>query len=271
MVVAITAILGSIGLSAFVSSRNARDLTANGQNTLSILRLAQGKAIAGENNSVWGVRLEQAKLTLFRGSTFAGATFTQAYPLASTVELVSLALSGGGSDVIFNRIGGHTSESGSFTLRVKQDTSNAFLVVIDASGKAYQALTAPTVLNARVIDARHRSFTLGWSIQTAVTLTLNFDNGAVIQNIPMASFFSGGALPTKFDWSGTVAVDGQDQILRIHTTMLNGSDTILSVDHDCRTNTKKLAINIDGKPIATYEANCSTTTVGGFGGTMTES
>ena len=84
----------------------------------------------------------------------------------------------------------------------------------------------------------------------------------------MSSYFDAGK--TKFDWSGTIAVGGENQILRIHTTSLTDSDTALSVDRDCRFNTKKVKITIDTRDIATYEADCKTITVGLYGGTMSE-
>ncbi len=44
----------------------------------------------------------------------------------------------------------------------------------------------------------------------------------------------------------------------------------LDVDRDCRKNTKKVKIAIDGKTIAIYEADCVMVTVGTFGGVMSE-
>ena len=84
----------------------------------------------------------------------------------------------------------------------------------------------------------------------------------------MASYFDAGK--TKFDWSGAIAVGTTTQTLRIHTSFLSATDTILHIDRDCRKNTKKMRIDIDAKYIATYETDCKTVTVGNFGGTMSE-
>ncbi|MDZ4299806.1 MAG: type II secretion system protein [Candidatus Sungbacteria bacterium] len=272
VVIAIMIMIGVLGLGVFSASRDRRDLTTSGQSAISVLRLAQSHALAGTDNEVWGVRLGQGVLTLFRGTTFAGSTDTQDFALPSSVELVNVNLSGGGIDVVFNRIVGTTATFGTFEVRVRSSPASRVIVTIDGSGKVYAAATALPTTDTRIIDTRHRSFNLGWSIRSAATLRLTFANPPdpdVVQDIPMAGYLSGSP-PTKFDWSGTFAVGGENQTMRIHTTFLDGFNTILSIDRDCRTNTKQVIIAIDGNVIATYTADCAMVTVGPLGGIMTE-
>jgi len=269
--VSILALIGALSLVSFVSSRNVRDLTTSGQNVLSILRLAQSKTLAGEDNSAWGMRLETTQFILFRGATYAGATYTKAYVLPNSVEIANINLAGGGQDVILKRISGGTDQAGGFDVRVKNSTDKLFSITVDGSGKVYQTGTTPLQTGTRVIDTRHRSFNLGWSIKTYTTLTLTFSdqpNPDTINNVAMATYFDPGQ--TKFDWSGTVAVGGQNQTLRIHTASLTDANTILSVDRDCRQNTKKVRITFDTRDVATYEADCRTVAVGPYGGAISE-
>lgn len=270
IVIAIIAILGTITFVSFNASRNVRDLTTSAQNTLSVLRLTQSKTLAGEDNSAWGVRLASNQITLFKGDTFVGSPLTTIYPLPSSMQITNISLNGGGNDVIFKRVTGETDQSGTFLLSVISSPSNSFSVTIDSLGKVYQTNTFPSAITTRTVDARHRSFTLGWSIKTptATTMTLTFADPTVVQPITMSSFFD--ATKTKFDWSGTVVVGGLPQVLRIHTTTLTDSNTVLSIDRDCRKNTKKLTIDIDGKIIAIYEADCVAVSIGAFGGAISE-
>src|SRR3989344_5243797 len=120
--VSILALIGALSLVSFVSSRNVRDLTTSGHNVLSILRLAQSKTLAGEDNSAWGMRLETTQFILFRGATYAGATYTKAYVLPNSVEIANINLAGGGQDVILKRISGGTDQAGGFDVRVKNST-----------------------------------------------------------------------------------------------------------------------------------------------------
>ncbi len=268
------AILAMIVVAASVSFRNSRNvntLTTAGNNVLSVIRVAQSKTLAGENDSEWGIHIETDKITLFRGSVFAGSPYTEATLLPTNIEIANISLAGGGTDIIFTRITGATAETGSFDIRVKDDTSIVFPVTIEASGKVLRTGTAPAVADTRVTDARHKAFTLGWSIKTAATTTLIFANPPypnTTVDITMAPFFDG--TKSKFDWSNSITVGTTTQTLRIHTTSLSDIDTILHVDRDCRKNTLSLTIQIDTKEIATYATDCRTVTVGAFGGTMTE-
>ena len=269
--IAILILIASAASVSFSNSRNIRELTTASQNVLSILRTAQSKTLAGEEASPWGVHIEQTQVVLFRGVSYAGAGFTEAYPLPATIEIANISLAGSGSDIIFKRIEGTTDETGTFELRVKSDTTKTFSVTVEGSGKVYQTGTAPTPTGTRLQDARHRAFTLGWSIQSSAAITLTLETPPypnTISAVPMASYFDAGK--TKFDWSGAVTVGTTTQILRIHTTFLSATNTVLHIDRDCRKNTKKMRIDIDANTIASYEADCKTVTVGNFGGTMTE-
>lgn len=270
IVIAIITTFGTSALVLFSASRNTRDLTTSAQDTLSVLRLAHARTLAGENDSAWGVRLASNQITLFQGDTFAGSPLTKIYALPNSMQITNIILNGGGIDVIFKRVTGETDQTGTFLLSVIGSPSNSFAVTIDSLGKVYQTNTFPPATITRTVDTRHRSFTLGWSIRTptAITMTLTFADPAVVQPVIMLPFFDAGK--TKFDWSGTVSVGGLNQVLRIHTTTLTDANTVLSIDRDCRKNTKKLTIDIDGKAIATYEADCITIGVGAYGGTISE-
>lgn len=269
LVVAVLALMGTLAMTSFVRSRNLRDLTVSAQNVMSTLRLAQSKAVGGEDRSVWGVHLESSQAVLFRGTNYSTSTSTQAHALPPHIELVNIALAGGGSDAMFNRLDGKTNQSGTFAVRVRTDPSAVFSVTIDSSGKVYQTSTAPVSGGTRVVDTRHRAFALGWSIRDAVTLTLTFSdppNPDTVSSIAMDP----PAPRTTFNWSGSVLVGGVSEALRIHATSITDSNSTLHIDRDCRTNSKKLLVSIDGKTIATYEADCQTLTVGPFGGTVSE-
>ncbi|OGH70138.1 MAG: hypothetical protein A2754_02720 [Candidatus Magasanikbacteria bacterium RIFCSPHIGHO2_01_FULL_47_8] len=62
-------------------------------------------------------------------------------------------------------------------------------------------------------------------------------------------------------------MNGNTETIRVHTHYLDANDTALSVHRDRRYNEKALTIYIDGKNIASYTAN-GTTTIGDYGGKM---
>lgn len=268
--VTIIILIGAASFVSFVQSRKIRELADGGQAALSILRLAQSKSLAGENNAPWGVHLDINQVVIFQGAIYAGSPVTIPYPLANSLEIANINI-GGGSDIIFQKISGATNQAGSFDVRVKSSLADTFPVTVENSGKVYRTGAAPVSAGTRIVDTRHRLFTLGWSIKDTTTLTLRWNdppNPDTVQNIVMSPYFDAGK--TKFDWSGNYAVGGRAQELRVHTTSLSDSDTTLSIDRDCRKNSKKIKISIDARDIATYEADCRTITVEAFGGTMNE-
>ena len=269
VVIAVIGMIGTFAIASFTNSRRIRDLTASGQNMLSVLGVAQSHALAGDSSLPWGVRLEPSRFTLFSGSSFAGSTMTTVYNLPAGVEIANVTLAGGGTDVLFRRLDGRTGNTGTFVVRIAASPGQTFPITIDASGRTYRTGTAPVLTGTRVADTRHRNFTLGWSIEDSITMTLTFSNppGAdVVVPVVMTPVTP----RATYDWSGTTVVGGVPQVLRLHALSITGSNTVLSADRDCRKNTKKLVIAIDAKTIATYEANCTTVTVGAFGGTMVE-
>ena len=227
--VAIIMVVSAGALISFINSRNLRDLATSGQNILSLLRQAQARSLAGENNSPWGVHFDQTQAVLYQGPVYAGSATTETHRLPARIEIININLAGGGGEVLFKKLDGTTDQSGTIEVRVQESASQTLPITINPSGKVFETKTAPAPSGTRIIDARHRAFSLGWSIKNSITLTLTFSdppNPNTVLNLTM--------LPppprTTFDWSGTLTVGGQNQILRLHANSLTDTDTILQVD-----------------------------------------
>lgn len=271
LVVGILTLIGAVSIASFVNSRNVRELNTSGQNLLSVLRLAQSRVLAGEGSDTWGVRLEQARYILFQGTDFASSGTTTIYTLPDNLEIVNINLSGGGQEVVFKKLTGETEQAGTFDLRIKNSATLTYPITIESSGKVFRTGTAPVPLGTRIVDTRHRSFNLGWSIKNSIILTLTFSdppNPDTVVPVAMAGYFNSDK--TKFDLTITTIVGSLPQTQRIHTTSLTDTNTILSVDRDCRRNNKQMLLAIDARDIATYSADCQTVTVGAWGGTISE-
>ena len=172
-----------------------------------------------------------------------------------------------GNDVIFNRLTGGTSNSGTIVLRIISKPSEISTVKILFSGRAGFSGTV-TPIDSRLKDARHTHFNLGWSIQTSTNLILTFHNPPLadtVNTIPMATYFNPGK--TIFDWKGTTVVNGTNQVIRVHTHSLDAFNTVLSIHRDGRITDKALDIKVDTKNIVSY-TNLGIAAVGAFGGTM---
>lgn len=269
IVFSLISIVGALALASATQSKRTRDLHAAGEQVLSVLRVAQSKALGGINRASWGVHVQSDRVVIFQGPAYLGSPSTETFMLADTVEVANLSLAGGGSDILFNRLDGRTNQAGTFDVRVKSAPAETYGITVDAAGKSYRTGSVPAILGTRVTDTRHRNFNLAGTIKNSSNLILRFSdspNPDTVNTVPMDP----PAPRTSFDWSGTVAVGGQDQTLRIHALTIGDSGTLLSVDRSCEQNNKKLKISFDANDVATYEADCETITVWAFGGTMTE-
>lgn len=266
--VAILFLIAFLAIASFTTFRQQVEIDSSSQNILSILRLARSKTLASESEDNYGVHFQSDKYVLFKGAAYDSNDSSNREYILTDSEIYSITLNGGGSDVIFNRIRGTTDEYGSVAIRLIVDASKANTININSYGQV-SVSDAVVTSSTRVTDSRHLHFDLGWSIQNSTTLTLAFTdspNPPVTQNVAMAGYFNVGK--TAFDWSGTITVNGSDQILRVHTHSLDAFNTTLTITRDIRYNNKALTVSIDGQAVVSYTA-AGVATVGAFGGTMT--
>ncbi len=267
IVVALSAVLSTFGIVSFRSLQNYTELDSAANQIVAVLREARDRALTGSAPGGYGIHFEENRYVRFVGPSYASGTPTNViYYAPSSLQLYDIH-AGGDSNIIFDPVDGAPDSSGSTSIRIIDDPSQYRTIHIFSTG-AIGTGDAIASTGGRAVDTRHAHFDLGWSIQSANILTLRFSdspNPDTVQNISMASYKNAGN--TEFDWSGTVTVGGAPQTLRIHTHLLSGINTILSIHRDRRFNTKALSVSIDGKEIVSYATN-GDASVGLFGGTM---
>jgi prepilin-type N-terminal cleavage/methylation domain-containing protein len=267
VVVAIMVIVLVVILARFTLFGKQTNLDGTAQQIISILQMARSQTVASLDESVYGVHFETNKYVLFKGATYNPAsTDNKEYTLNSS-EIYEINLSGGGGEVVFDRIKGSTSESGNVKIRLTTDNSKTKTIVVTSMG-ASGLENVPSPTDTLIFDSRHLCFDLGWSIQGSSTLNLIFSdppNPDVVKNVATAAYFNPGK--TEFNWSGTVTVNGSDQVIKVHTHLLNTTNTILSVHRDRRYNNKAVQILFNTSDIVSYTAD-GVATVGNYGGTM---
>ncbi len=137
VVVAIVMILASVIITSFSKFRNNKVLDTGVENTLSVLAKARGNTLSSKNAYQYGVHFEASQAVLFRGATYNSSdTNNEVAPLDNALEISSVSLTGGGSDVLFDRLTGKTSMDGTVIVRVKSDTAKTKTVTINGTGIA---------------------------------------------------------------------------------------------------------------------------------------
>lgn len=139
VVVAISAILVLLTMSFFSSFRNTQVLQGETSQAVSILNKAQSYTLNSKADSEYGVRINDDQLILFKGLSFSSSSPTnETYALHAAVQISSTTLSGGGTDIIFDRLTGDTSNNGSFTVFLKADSTQKNIISVSKTGAIAQ-------------------------------------------------------------------------------------------------------------------------------------
>jgi prepilin-type N-terminal cleavage/methylation domain-containing protein len=274
VVISIISIVLSIAVINGRNFNNSIDLENTVKSVDAKIKLAKAYSIGAKNETNYGVHFEADKVVVFRGSAFIdGAPTNENFIFSSKIKInMPVNLAGGGSDLVFDRLVGSTSNFGSIEMSVISEPSKTKQIIINSDGQTSLS-SFQSSSNSIIKNARHAHFSLGWNIASATTLTLRwvdgFENTLAINNINIASNLN--ADQSVFDWTGTTQVDGVDQEIRIHSWLDASNNTVLCVMRK-QTENKKLYIftNPGLKDIATYE-NVSgevNVTQGFYGGIM---
>lgn len=256
VVVALIAILATAVVVSTVSFRSQIDLNTAAQNILNTLRIARAKTLASESASQYGVHFESGQYVLFKGTSYnPSASDNEFHSLPSGFEIANVSI-GGGNDAIFQRLTGITSQSGSVDVRQISDPAKSKTIVIDPSGEVAFLGTVQSPAGTRVTDTRHVHIDYSRDVRSSVTLSLAFP-GFSTTNISFQNYLN--ADKTEFNWEGTILVNGQNQVLKIHSHSLTSSAVQFSIHRPRPQNTEAVQINLDGENLINYAADGTTT------------
>ncbi len=246
-IVGILIVLTAISIPAFRFFQKESDLNNSIEEIINTLRLAQNKTLASEEASQWGVYFDiyadPHQYTLFKGVNYLSRnpSFDKIHKLPKTVEIYEINLVGG-NEVVFGKVTGIATPSGSISLRLKTDLTKTKTVYIENSGRVSETLPVVPSDASRIKDSRHIHFNYSRFIDTAgETLTLMF-NGSIRKDI----LISGNLEDGQISWEGEVDVDGEVQKIKIHTHKLNSPDSQFCIHRNRRYNNKILEVTLSG-------------------------
>lgn len=137
-VIGIMAILFFIAVSAFSNMKDKEVLRVETERTIAILEEAKSQTVSALNGSSYGVHFESDSMTLFEGTTYSVSDpDNDISTLNDDVVISDISITGGGSDVIFNKITNDTDTDGSITFSLVNDSGKTELVTILSSGIFY--------------------------------------------------------------------------------------------------------------------------------------
>jgi len=133
--IAMLLIVAGITLYSFSSLNDTNALEVSVAGAVSNLSEARSKTLASIGSNQYGVHIDSDETVLFVGSTYSSTDPNNVtVSLNKVVEIANISLNGGGSDIVFDRLTGQTSEHGSFIVRLKDNTNASSTITIFQTG-----------------------------------------------------------------------------------------------------------------------------------------
>ena len=135
---AIATILCVTTLSSLLHVNAADALRTEKEKILSLIVDGRSRTISARNASVYGIHFEERKVVLFKGTSYnAGAAGNEVQSLHDAVKVSAITLSGGGSEVLFKKLSGGTTQIGTIRLSSISDANASTTITISGTGTAY--------------------------------------------------------------------------------------------------------------------------------------
>ena len=115
IILAIIAVMAVLSIPFYQSFQIRTQLDDRSEEIIQTLRKAQSKAMAVENDKVFGVHFENNKFVLFKDTYNPDDPDNETFDLPTTLS-ISVNLSGGDSKVVFDKLRGTTLNDGTIII-----------------------------------------------------------------------------------------------------------------------------------------------------------
>ena len=134
----IVAIIAAISVMSLSNFNKDKALSIEVEKVLSLITKARSLTLAAKDDSGYGVHFEERKSVLFKGASYSSSAATnQIQLLNDEVKISAIALTGGATDVVFQKLSGATTQNGTLTLASVRNASQTKMITIAMTGIAY--------------------------------------------------------------------------------------------------------------------------------------
>lgn len=129
VVMAIIAILAVFVVSVFQNMNTTSALRVSTQEVYTSLLEARNNTLASNDDTIFGVHIEEEEMILFTGATYSSTSpSSTVYALLRGVTATS-SLTGGAIDIVFQRLTGFPSATGTITLFSETQNASTTLTI----------------------------------------------------------------------------------------------------------------------------------------------
>lgn len=135
IVIAVILILLAISITGFYnySMQTGRDAVAH--TVLGAFEEAHARTLASDSGSQYGVHVDTSSITIFQGATYTvGSASNEVRELPARTAVTNIALTGGASEVLFSRLTGATSATGTITVAQTINPTHTRTITVYDSG-----------------------------------------------------------------------------------------------------------------------------------------
>lgn len=137
VVLALGALVTTFVALSFSKVNATEALDKNSDLVVSVLHEARAMTLSAVDDTRYGVHFDEDKAVLFRGAVYSAASATNvATTLNSQVGIRNISLSGGGANVVFNRLTGATAQYGTLEIYLKSAPTTYLTITISGTGVA---------------------------------------------------------------------------------------------------------------------------------------
>ncbi len=134
----ILAVVSMLGVMSLSTVNKDKALVVETERTLSLIAKARSFTLSAKEGSTYGVHVETQKVVLFKGPTYtANAITNEIQTINPEVKISAISLVGGGAEVLFSKLTGTTTQTGTVTLSSVRNSSQTKTVTIIGTGTAY--------------------------------------------------------------------------------------------------------------------------------------
>jgi len=135
IVIGIIGILSAIIIYAFSGLRDSFLLRGEKGRVISLANDARTKTLSSQNDTAYGIHFDADQAVLFAGGTYATGTIgNEVLLLDDRIEISSIDLFGGGSDILFKRLTGETDQIGTVEIQIIGNASSTEVITINSNG-----------------------------------------------------------------------------------------------------------------------------------------
>jgi prepilin-type N-terminal cleavage/methylation domain-containing protein len=135
IVVAVLGFVSTLTIVSLSSLTRANVLDSAAGDIISALSEARSRTLTSEGDTVHGIHFSTNAITRFTGGTYSAVDPTNVVlSLPPSVTLSSTALTGGAVDVVFARLTGVASATGTVTIAKSSDATDTKIITITTAG-----------------------------------------------------------------------------------------------------------------------------------------